>query len=288
LRRGVEPGHALQQQVAQATRQLTAAVAGDGEEFFGEEEVAFGAGDDRVGQRHRQGRVGASRQQRRQLLALERAQLQQQRRARAPHAVGEPAHALGRGGLVRAVGRQHHDPPVVEVVGEEDDQIERGGIGPVHILEHQQHRYGSRALAEQRQRLLEHAQLRGRRRPVDLPERSERAQGLDEGLIRQLRADQIDRAAEKHLELRAAGTRGQLGGQPGLADARLPGDQDGRPAPRPRGIERTLELPELASASDQHRARASLHSASITPPAPGLEGACKHPRPEDRSAGGQG
>ena len=49
----VEPGHALQQQVAQATRKLAALVARSREELFGEEGVAFRAGDDGVGQRRR-------------------------------------------------------------------------------------------------------------------------------------------------------------------------------------------------------------------------------------------
>jgi hypothetical protein len=137
LRGAIEPGHALQQQVAQATRQGAALTAG-GEELLGVEGVAFGAGDDRVRQRPWRGSVGVGREQRRQLLAVEWAELDHQRRARAPDAVGKPAHALGRGGLVRTVGRQLQDSPVLEVVREEDDQIERGGVGPVQVLEHQQ------------------------------------------------------------------------------------------------------------------------------------------------------
>jgi hypothetical protein len=58
---------------------------------------------------------------------------------------------------------------------------------------------------QQRQRVLEHAQLRARRRPVDLWEASERTQGLHERLVWQLRADQIDRAAEEDLEPFVAG-----------------------------------------------------------------------------------
>ena len=90
-----------------------------------------------------------------------------ERRARAPDAVGESAHALGRRELVRAVGREQQNPPVVEVVREEDDEIERRGVGPVQVLEHEQHGRGGRAIGEQRERLLEHAQLRARRWPVD-------------------------------------------------------------------------------------------------------------------------
>ena len=56
--------------------------------------------------------------------ALERSELQQQRRARAPDAVGAGAH-VRRGGLVGAVGPQQQHLPVAQVVGEEDDQIQR-------------------------------------------------------------------------------------------------------------------------------------------------------------------
>ena len=206
------------------------------------------------------------REQRRQLLVLERSELEHERRARAPDAVGKPAHALGRRELVRAVGREQQNPPVVEVVREEDDEIERRRVGPVQILEHEQHGRGGRALGEQRERLLEHPQLRARGPLIDLPKLSERAQGLDERLVGQLRADEIDRAPEEDLEPCVAGAARELGREPGLADARLSGDEDGRAAARPRRVERALELPELACASDERRSGASLHAASIPPP----------------------
>ncbi len=100
---------------------------------------------------------------------LERSELEQERRVRASDAVGESADALGRRELVRAVGREQQNPPGVEVVREEDDEIERRGIRPVQILEHEQHGSGSRAVREQCERLLEHLQLRARRVPIDPP-----------------------------------------------------------------------------------------------------------------------
>ncbi len=148
LGRGIEPGCALQQHVTQPARDLAVPAAGGGEELFGEEGVAFGASDDRVGQRGWRGGIRVSREQRRQLLAPERAEFEQQPRTRAPDAIGEPAHALGRGELVRAIGRQQQDRAAGEVVGEENDEIERGGIGPVHVLEHQQHRRGDGVIGE--------------------------------------------------------------------------------------------------------------------------------------------
>jgi hypothetical protein len=71
---------------------------------------------------------------------------------------------------------------------------------------------------------------------------------------------------KEDLEPRAAGAHGELGRQPGLADARLPGHQDGPAAARPRRVQRAPEPPELAHAPDEDRAGAGLHSASITPP----------------------
>ena len=125
LGRGVEPGDALQQQVAQAARQLAGLAAGGeaGEEFFGEEGVAFGAGHDGVGHRGWQGRAGG--EQRRQLPGRERAEFEHEARARAPYAVGEPAHAPRRGGLVPAVGGEQYHGSFGQVVGEEHDQVER-------------------------------------------------------------------------------------------------------------------------------------------------------------------
>ena len=73
-------------------------VAGNGEQLLGEEGVALGASDDRVRQRRRQGSVGVSGEQRRQLVALERTELENERRAGAADAVGEARIALGRRG----------------------------------------------------------------------------------------------------------------------------------------------------------------------------------------------
>ena len=144
----------------------------------------------------------------------------------------------------------------------------------MQVLEHEQHGCGGGAPGEQRQRLLEHPQLRAGRLPVSLPGLPERAQRLGEWLVRQLRTDEIDRAPEQDLEPGAAGTSRELGGEPGLADARLSGDEDGRTRPRPRCVERALELPEFVCAPDEHLARAGLHFGQYR---------AANPRPEGRS-----
>ena len=132
----------------------------------------------------------------------------------------------------------------------------------MQILEHEQHRCGARSLGEELERLLEHPELR----PcvyAEMP--SERTQRLDERLIRQLRADEIDRAADEHLQFRGAGACRELGREPGLADARLAGDEDGGASPRLRGRQGALELPQLASPTYERGGDASLHPLSIAP-----------------------
>ena len=142
----------------------------------------------------------------------------------------------------------------------------------MQVLEHEQHGCGSGAPGEQRQRLLENPQLRAGRLPVSPPGRPERAQRLGERLVRQLGSDKIDRTPEQNLEPGAAGTSRELGGEPGLADARLSGDKDGRTRSGPRCVERALELPEFACAPDEHLARAGLHFGQYREQAPRPEG----------------
>jgi hypothetical protein len=158
LRAPVEPADARRQRLAQAAREGAVSVSRGGEQFLGEERVALGASDDRVRHRRRE-RVGPRRQQRPQLVAGKRTELEQARRARAPDTVREPAHPLRRCRLVRPLGRHQHDAAIREVVREVDDEIEARCIGPVEILEHQEYGRDGRVVAEQRERLLEHPEL---------------------------------------------------------------------------------------------------------------------------------
>jgi hypothetical protein len=268
LRRGVEPRRARQQQVAQAARQLARVVARGGQQLLGEERVALGARDDRVGQRRRR-RAFAPGEQRGQLVARERAELHHERRAGSPHAVGEAAHALGRCGVVGATGREQQHAPLVEVVREVDDEIERRRVGPVQVLEHEQHRRRRRGVGEQRERVFERARPRAGRRGL-VASGAQRPQRLGERLEGQLGADEVEAAPDERPKAGRIGTRRQLRGQARLADARVAGDEHGRSAPRRRAVERPLEPAQLVRAPDEHLAP-SVHGASI----PRL----KHPRP---------
>ena len=161
----VEARHALQQQVAQAGRQ-PAVLARRRDELLREERIPFRARDDLARQRRRD----PSADERDQVVALERAELEQERRVGAPDAVGEPAHSPRRRMLVRPVRREHEQPAVADVVREVNDEIERRRVRPVHVLEHEQYGRGGGAPCEERERLLEDPQLRAR-----LAQRTERA-----------------------------------------------------------------------------------------------------------------
>src|SRR6476646_5175608 len=82
-------------------------------------------------------------------------------------------------------------------------------------------------------------------------ELAERTQRFDERLVRQLRADEIDRAPEQDVEPRVAGPIPELGREAGLADPCVPGEEDGRPASVPGSCERALQLSELTCAPEE-------------------------------------
>jgi hypothetical protein len=147
----------------------------------------------------------------------------------------------------------------------------------VHVLEHQQHRCGDGVIGEQGERLLENSQLRTCRWSIGLPLLAKRTQRVDERLVGQLGADEIDRASQQGLEARLPRASGELGRQPRLANARFAGDQDGSAAARLRCFERVPELAQFCCASYERRFRASLHAVSIARPAPREKGVRKHP-----------
>ncbi len=237
--------------------------------------------DDRVPERCRHGRVGAGGDQRRQLGVVERPELEHGARARAANAVAQSEHALGRRGLVVTVRPEQQDPPVVEVVREEDDQVEGGGIGPVQILEHEQHGRGSSTLGEESKRLLEDLQLRVHLRAIVLARVSQGTEGFDERLVRELHADEVDRASEEDVAPRAAGTLHELGCEPRLANARFADGEDGPSVPGASGVEQELELLDLGYAPDEHVARASIHASQYCAQTPARGCAYKHLRSED-------
>ena len=254
----VQSGHPRQERVAQAARELgVVSLADRAEQLLGKERVALRAGQDRVCHRRRQG-AGARVEQRRELRALERPELEDLPRAGAPDAVGQPMQPGRRRRLVGAQRREQEDAPGVEVVREVDDDVKRRGVGPVQVLENEQHGDGGGALAQQRERRLEYASLRASR-----ADPSERPQRLGERLEGKLGADEVQRAPEQHLEAGLARAGRELGRQPRLADPRFAGEEHGRAPSSLRCAQRSLKHLELSDAPDKRRARAHLHAASI-------------------------
>ena len=219
-------GDALEQQVAQAARQL-AGVAGR-EELLGEEglpaERADGAaGSDRAHAARRRAARQARRPERTELEHEADPERRTRRQREAPEAAS-------------AVGAEQEDPLFGEVVGEEDDEVERRRVRPVQVLEHQQHRdvvIGESASAASNTRNWEPGG--GGRGP---PRRRASTNGWYGSSVP---TRSIDRPSGRRSRPRGRG--GQLEGEPGLADARLARDQHRRAVPRPRVVERLLELP---------------------------------------------
>ena len=117
---------------------------------------------------------------------------------------------------------------------------------------------GRGAPGEQRQRLLEHSQLRtGAVWPAARASRADAAPRRTAGRAARCRRDRSSGRGEPRTRRRGHAPRApRQGGSCRCRHRRRPG----RPRPpRPRRFQRALELPELTCAPDEHLARASLH-----------------------------
>jgi hypothetical protein len=119
---GVELGDPPQQQVVEGARQPLARQP-RGQQLLGEEGIALGARLHGGGQLGRL-LAGQARDQQRHLVAGQRRQLQQGRRAGAAQLAGHPRQRVARARLVAAVGGQQQDVPPGDGVGEEGDQVQ--------------------------------------------------------------------------------------------------------------------------------------------------------------------
>ncbi len=260
LRRRGQPFHPGQQQVGQAAgQQLTAGGGAGGEQFLGVVRVTLRAGDHPV----QRGRVQRPRGQRGQVvghvLVAERPQLEGGH-GRQPEQLGDHrAERVTAVQVIGAVGDHHRDPFPVQHPAQEGDQVPGGPVGPVQVLQDEQHRLGGGQFREQpehraeqlllgqagrlafpafragpvRQQLAEHraggqrAGHRLRRRPGRaFPERVGQRQVRD-GVA------QLGAPPGQHQESPVGGAQRQLGDQAGLPDPGVPGQQRmGRPPGR--------------------------------------------------------
>ena len=143
--------------------------------------------------------------------------------------------------LVGAVGGEQEERLGARVADEEDEEVARGGVGPVQVLDHQ--RDGAEAV-QQREQRLEHLRL-ARRVGHRLAERPQR---LGDRRVGEGRAAELQAVADK--DARTLGARLELRHQAALADARLAGHEgEGR-----RAGQRRVEQGQLLGAPDERGA----------------------------------
>ncbi len=255
-----KPHHPGEQHLPQAGRQRaragTGTVAGN-HQLFGEERVALRAGVDVVDQPG--GRVGAEQagELLGQLGAGEAGQLQPLDPAVACQLAEQPAQRVQAVQLVAAEGQQQQHPHRAQVGGEEGDQVAGGAVRPVQVLHDQQQRRGRGQPLDHAQQQLKQPPLagtsatstHGRGRLGAPGEVGEQAAQVGTGRAgdrlqlrrvqlagqaAQRRGDRRERqallaerhaAAAQHPHVLPVGGGGELVGQPGLADPRLPADQ---------------------------------------------------------------
>ncbi len=136
-----EVGDAGEEDVAQRGRQLgRAVVAGRHEELLGEEGVAAGAGVDRLQQRGIELPPGDRLELSPRLESVERVQLDAFDLAGPLQLGDERQQRVAPVELVRAIRQQDHDGAVAQVADEEAEQVARGSVRPVEVLDDEQQR----------------------------------------------------------------------------------------------------------------------------------------------------
>ena len=230
---------AAEQRVAQRGREL-AGVGGGGQQLLGVEGVALRPRVQAVGQAG----IGLVAEDAGELLdhlaaaeALQRHPLD----ARGALQLGEDGtQRMAAVELVGAVGGEQEERLGPRVADEEDEEVARGGVGPVEVLDHQ--RDGAEPV-QQREQRLEHLRL-ARRLGHRLAERPQR---LGERRVGEGRAAELQAVADEDWDPPPLGPRLELGYQPALADARLAGHEgEGRHA-----VQRRLEHGQLIGAPDE-------------------------------------
>jgi len=146
---------APEQRVAQRRRELACAVGGRGEQLLGVERVALGAGVEAVGQLV----VGRAVEDAGELLGhLVAAEALERDPLHARHALELGQHRPQRVAavqLVGAVGDDQAERLGARAAHEEDEEVARGGIRPVQVLEHERDRLLAAEPIEQGQKPLE-------------------------------------------------------------------------------------------------------------------------------------
>ena len=270
LRGGGEPLDAGEQRVAQRLGQQPAvAVLGVREQLLGEQRVALRAAEEPLGQLVRGRLLQDARELRGDLVAVEALERDPLDAGGALQLGQQRAQRVAPVQLVGAVGDDEAERLLARAAHEEREEVARRAVGPVDVLERQQHRAGASELLEQRQHRLEQAALAGARLLVgacadaaqlgqQVGERvararrellgrvrahpaRERPQRGDERRVRDLRAAELEALAQEHARIARTRARLHLAQQPRLADARLAGDEHERRPPAGGALQRAFE-----------------------------------------------
>jgi hypothetical protein len=198
--------------------------------------------------------------------------------------------------VVAAIGGDERESLVRRVAHEEAQQVARRAVGPVQVLDDQQHGRHAPEPHERAEQQLEQPRLPEagglRRRRLDLAEvrhearqlpargtehldqvvgielRGQRPQRADDRRVRQLGVADLDAVPEQHDHAVLARLLRDLADEPALADARLARDQDARGLAGRGGGDRGTQHLELTFPSHQSGARqASGHAADHRGPA---------------------
>ena len=267
------------------------AVVGGGQQLLGDERVAVRAGEhalDQLALRHGPQDAGQQRAQVDGPKAREVDPLD-------PTGAADPRQpgAELRAGLSLVVAERGYDEHalVAQVAHDEREQVERRGIGPVHVLDDPDDRLAIGQAAQHSEQQLEQAALG--QRPVgratgcsqlgqqagelgpgvaDQPQPlappdllAHPAQRLDHGQQRRRTAGELDATSDRHARPRRLRAVRELRHEPRLADAGLAADEDRARFAGRGALEPGLQRPELLGAPDERPTREPTHGVPIIP-----------------------
>jgi hypothetical protein len=178
--------------------------------------------------------------------------------------------------VVGAVGQQQHDGGIAQVAPEECHQVARGCVRPVQVLEYEQHGLALAQPGQEAEEVLEQwpralcaAGIAAAQQDADVSQA--RAEQFGQNVLTQLRpqvAQRLDKRRVGHghfAQLQAAAQRGDEpfavrlldrgADQPGLADARVAGQQHHPRLVLRRCPRRRAQAGQLVGTSDQLAAR---------------------------------